>query len=91
MVLQVFSVYDSKLKAFMLPFFQQNIALAIRAFKTGANDPESQLCGHPEDFSLHHLGDFDDELGVFRLLDVKVNLGLAAQFKVKSNVPSENA
>lgn len=85
MNLHVFAVYDSKLKAFMLPFFLQNTALAIRAFKTGANDSASQLCGHPEDFSLHHLGSFDDETAHFKLFDAPANLGLAANFKVKAH------
>lgn len=91
MILQVFAVYDSKLKAFMIPFFQQNTALAIRAFKTGANDPGSQLCGHPEDFSLHHLGAYDDETADFKLHIPPVNLGLASNFKVSAHVQHENA
>lgn len=83
MKLQIFAVHDSKLHGFMLPFFQQNVQMAARAFATGANDPGSTLCQHPEDFTLFHLGSFDDVSGQFEQLPAPVSLGFASDFKTE--------
>jgi len=80
MILQAFSVYDSKAKAFSPPFFQANNALAIRAFTELANDEgRNNVSRFPEDFSLHHIGEFDDSTGKLSELP-PTNLGLASQF-----------
>lgn len=80
MKIEVFSVYDSKSKAFSQPFYSATVAVAIRNFTTACKDPNSQLAKHPEDFTLFHVGSFDDEIGRFMNLEHLANLGLASQF-----------
>ncbi len=60
MIHQVFTIYDSKAGMYFRPFCAQAIGQAIRMFDDSANDPEHQFCVHAEDFSLFHLGSFDD-------------------------------
>lgn len=81
MIHQVFAVFDSKARCFAIPFFMKHEDLAVRAFSTACNDPQLDLFRHAEDFSLFHLGTFDDERAVFKSFDHPVNLGLAATFK----------
>lgn len=80
MKLQVLSIYDSKSKIFSQPFYASNTAVGKRMFTDLVNDKTSNVARHPEDFSLHWLGEFDDELGKFEAIQPE-NLGLASQFK----------
>lgn len=59
----MFSVFDSKAAIFGTPFFMLREQMAIRAITDMVNDPETMIAKHPEDFSLYHLGVFDDENG----------------------------
>lgn len=81
MMTKVFSVYDSKARVFSTPFFALTEGVAIRMFVAGVNDPTTQLCKNPEDFTLFCVGTFDDDIGVLKSLEHNVNLGLAANFK----------
>lgn len=81
MKIQIFSIYDSKAKVFSQAFFSPNIAVALRSFSVAVNDRETQLFKHPEDFSVFHIGEFDDDTGLLVPLLPVVSLGLAANFK----------
>ena len=82
MILQVFSIHDSKAAAYLAPFFQPTSALAVRMFTDAANDPESNICRHPEDFTLFHMGSYDNETNTFDLLDATTAMMKALQVKV---------
>lgn len=82
MLVEVFAVYDSKARNYGQPFFCINPAIAIRAFQSTVESPESQLHKYPEDFSLFHLASFNDETGEFTARTNPTNLGLASQFKM---------
>lgn len=57
------AVFDSKARAYARPFFVPHNDVGIRAFKAQANNPESEMWAAPEDFSLWHLGTFNDSNG----------------------------
>lgn len=66
MVLKMYSIFDSKLAAFSVPFYEHKDAVAIRKFTDAVNDgsnPNNQWFNHPEDFQLFFLGEFDDNTG----------------------------
>lgn len=65
MILQAFSVFDTKGKAFNLPFFQPVAGLAVRQLTEMTADSKSLLAKYPEDFILYHVGSFDDATAVF--------------------------
>lgn len=81
MKLQIFAVYDAKAKAFAHPFYAPNRDVAVRHFANGANDPTLQLATNSEDFTLHHLGEWDDGDASFTLNVAPVQLALALNLK----------
>lgn len=60
MITKVFSIHDSKAKAFQLPFYMPTIGAAIRAFEDLVNDRTSMAYKHPEDFMLYEIAQYDD-------------------------------
>lgn len=80
MRLQVFTVYDSKAEAYGQPTYAQAVGAAVRAFSSAANQEGHDFQKFAGDFTLFHVGSFDQETGRFTLNDAPVNLGTALQF-----------
>jgi len=81
MLHKVFSIFDSKVGAYQLPFFRRAKGEAIRDISDSVNSPESGLGRHPEDFTLFELGVYDDSTGVFEQYPAHVSLGILIEFK----------
>lgn len=80
MLLEAFSVYDSKAAGFLTPFFLPNVGMAIREFSNCANDAGHAFCQNSADFTLYHIGTFDIDKGALKPLSIHVDLGKAASF-----------
>lgn len=79
MIINVFAVYDSAVSAYTQPFYSHTNGSALRAFADHVNDTSSAPNKHPGDFSLFHLGTFNDETG--ELTPVKPNrIGTATEY-----------
>ncbi len=76
----VFSVFDSKVGAFLTPFFCRNRAVALRSFTSAAQDVGSDFNRYAGDYTLFEIGEWMPEEGKWSPLEAKVNLGLASQF-----------
>lgn len=63
MKLQTFSIYDSKAKAYLPPWYMHNTDMALRVFADCCNATDHQFSKNPEDYTLFHIGEFDDESG----------------------------
>jgi len=83
MKLLAFTVYDEKAEAFGKPFFTQAIGVASRDFSEAVNDQKSLLARHPEDFSLYHIGYFDDATAKFDINSTPTLIGRATDYIVK--------
>jgi hypothetical protein len=81
MIYKIFTVYDSKLEAYLQPFFMQSKGAAIRAFSDSSNDTQTQFSKHPGDFTLFEIGEYDDQNGNLKNYASKVNLGTALEHK----------
>lgn len=79
--LLVYSVYDSKVQLFAQPFFMRTKGEALRGWIDVANDPKTNICKYPEDYSLFELGEYEEESGSFKNHQAPVNMGMAAQYK----------
>jgi len=90
MQLNVYSVRDVKGNCFARPFFMARHELALRAFDSIVNNPETDIAKWPADFSLFYLGTFDDVSGVFVSLTAPEFLATAVSFK-KMEVPNASA
>lgn len=85
MKLKIFTVYDSKVEAFLRPFFMQSKGEAIRAFEDTCQDQKSQLNKHPEDFTLFEIGEYDDSNAGIITHQAKIALGTALEHIKKSD------
>lgn len=63
MKLLMFAVHDRVTEAFGSPFTAQTEAEAKRMFLTAAQDPDTNLFKNPDDFSLYHIGSFNNAGG----------------------------
>lgn len=79
MKLEIFAIFDSKAAAYMQPMFVLTKAMVIRDF-TDAARGDNAIGKHPEDFTLFHLGTFDDSDGSFDMLSTPVSLGVAIEY-----------
>lgn len=78
--LRVYAVYDSKVKAYMNPFFMRSDGEALRGWMDVCNDKSTQFNKHPGDFSLMALGEYDEQSGKFSCEAAPRSLGLAVEF-----------
>lgn len=60
MIQNIYTVFDAKAQTYMTPFFVPNDQVAKRALVNLLTDPTHQFSKNPEDFSLYHIGEYDD-------------------------------
>lgn len=89
MKLKLYSTYDSKVKAWTLPFFMDVIpgtdtTEVLAAWSSVANDPSTKFGQHPEDYCLFEIGGFDSVSGKLDVLPSPISIGLAIHFKQQS-------
>lgn len=82
MKLNIYSIFDKAAQAFITPFFMHNKAMAIRVFSDNVNSQEeNNISKHPEQFSLFHLGEYDDSTGVIIPLEKPEVVATALEVK----------
>ena len=64
MIINVYAIHDSKAHSYLQPFFMHNDDLAIRSFTDASMNTESQFNQHPLDYTLFHIGTYDDETSI---------------------------
>lgn len=67
--MDIFSIYDSKVDAYLQPFFSQNSAAAERELSSAVNNPgtadrPNNFNLFAEDYTLFLIGSFDANTGV---------------------------
>lgn len=63
MMLNLYSVHDAAVQAFLQPFFARSHGEALRSFQDACNDPKTAFHAHTNDYSLWFLGSFNDASG----------------------------
>jgi len=91
MLIQIFTVYDSKAEAYLQPFYMATKGQAVRAFTDMANDPNHSFYKHPEDYTLFHLGQYEDARASFHLQKTPAPIGKAIEFKTVRELPLGDA
>ncbi len=61
MKLNIYTIYDIASAAYMRPFFLQSDGQAKRMFSDISNDAEHDVGQHPEDYTLHRIGVYNDQ------------------------------
>lgn len=80
MQFKLYSVLDVKAGAYLPPIFLANDAQAVRAFGDACNNEKAGFAIHPEDYSFHCLGMFDDNSGKIEGLPAPIFLARATDF-----------
>lgn len=80
-MLKMFTVYDSKAETYLRPFSMLTTGEAIRGFITTLNDPQTEYCKYPADFTLFEVGTFDETKAAFVIHEAMVNLGNGLHLK----------
>lgn len=65
MLHQIVSIFDSTAHAYLKPVFVHSDGAAVRSFQDAVNDPTTDFAKHPDDYSMHSLGTWDDSTGEF--------------------------
>ena len=81
MQFKMISVYDAKAAVYSPPICVPTLGIAERSFTDEVNNPQSQYNKHPEDYTLFHVGDYDDNTGKTVNLETPYSLGVALVFK----------
>lgn len=80
MKVKMYTVYDQKAETHNSPLCYQTVGQALRAFTDAANDPNSAIAKHPEDYTLLEIGTFDDSRGTVEPHDKPHLIGSANQY-----------
>jgi hypothetical protein len=80
MILQVFTIYDSKIESYYKPFYALTKGEAIRSLTDELQQKDSMIAKHPSDYTLFHLGEYDDSTAQFNSLNTPHSLGVATEF-----------
>lgn len=86
MKLKVFSVFDSKVSAFMRPIYYHSAGEAMRSLIDAASG-DHIFARHPADFHLFELGVFDDQDGQTTNHEAKINLGTILEIRGQPAAP----
>jgi len=80
MLHNLFTVYDAKVAGYLRPFFAQTKPVAARSFSDAVNQPDHEFNRHPEDYTLFHLGTFEDTECRFQLLETPDAMGVGVEY-----------
>lgn len=80
MNVKMFTIYDRVAKLHNSPFCFNTIGQALREFTTLANNPQSTIGQHPEDYTLLEIATFDDNTGLVLPYDKPHLIGSANQY-----------
>lgn len=78
---KILCVRDSKMEAYLQPFFAPTTAVGLRMVSEVATEPEHDFHKYAADYTLFELGQFDESTGLITLHTSHVNLGTMLQFQ----------
>lgn len=81
---QVYAIKDEKGDYFNQPFFNHTHGEAERNFDVLVNDKQSTINKYPQDYTLHHIGTYDDRTGLITGLAKPQMIINAAQLRKES-------
>ena len=84
MKLRVYTVFDSKVEAFLTPFFMRADGEAVRAAVEAGYQDNHNFSKYAADYTLVCIGEWDDATAAFYPLDAKANLGNILQLMAQS-------
>jgi len=86
MVHKIFTIFDSKAKAYLTPFFLHEVGMATRVFADCINDRTHMFGKHPEDYTLFQIGSWWDDKAKF---ETTIPIALATGIELVIESPQE--
>lgn len=80
MIYKIFTVFDSKVEAYLTPFFMRSKGEAIRRISELVADSKHDFSKYPADYTLFELGEYFDDTGGLYPHKASVNLGCLIDF-----------
>lgn len=80
MVVNVYSLLDTKVGLFGVPFCQLHDEQAIRSVRGLCQDMQTVVAQYPDDYKLMKIAVFDDNTGVFVNPALQEDLGVVSSF-----------
>lgn len=77
---QVFTVFDSAAGHYMPLFSMRAKGEAVRAFMDMVKDPNHRFGQSPKDYTLFHVGEWDDSTCAFAPFSALLSLGIGSEF-----------
>lgn len=71
MIVNAYSIYDLKSLVFHNPFYAPTNGAALRIVQDVANDLNTSIGRHPQDYVLYRVGSYNDADGVYQTLDIR--------------------
>jgi len=90
MKLNAYAIFDSASGLYQRPIFAQSDGEVLRSFADVAADESHPIGKHPEDYSLHRIGVFDDNTAKYQP-EKNECLTTALEILSKGNQLNENA
>ena len=87
MKFEIFTIYDSKAESYSRPMFFETKGVAIRSFMDVLKAGDSQISKYPEDYTLFHLGTWEDQQAKFESNSTPISAGVAIEFLPKISNP----
>lgn len=84
-MLKIFSVYDSKVGAYLNPLFLRSNGEALRAFVSAVNSADHDFCKYASDYTLFELGAWHEDSATINMLPTPKSLGVAIEFREHSS------
>lgn len=78
---KMFTVYDSKAKAYLQPFHARQAGEAMRMFAKAANDVKHDFHKYGADYTLFEIGTWDEAKGQVEMHPGKINLGTGLEMR----------
>lgn len=83
----LYAILDNKAEFYRGPYCARSRAEALRDFQRVANETETQIGRHPEDFTLYVIGEFNDITGEV-IPHAHASLGKAVDYVQKNQLPT---
>lgn len=84
---EIFSVYDTAASLYNDPFAAVTVELALRGFKTACEKEGHHFNQWPEDYSLFHVGTFDQKTGAMKRFTEPRLIAIGTQFAEQTSIP----
>lgn len=80
MVYKIYSIFDSKVGAYMPPVMYRSKGEVLRALINTLRDDKSSFAKYPADFTLFELGEWDDNSCKYSLHSTPESVGVLLEF-----------